>query len=163
VSTPRSVRHRVVRIPKPWGWELVWAHTGRYVGKILHINRGAALSYQFHRRKDETLYVLRGELALELARFGGSRRWRRLRAGDGVHICPGDRHRMAALTACDVLEASTPELEDVVRLEDRYGRASNEYGPARLRLAMAVASGSESRTLPRTGAKRPRARGRKGI
>ena len=123
MSTRRPVRHRMVRISKPWGWELVWAHTSRYVGKILHIKRGAALSYQFHRRKDETIYLLRGELALELARSGGSRRWRRLHAGDGVHIRPGDRHRMTALTTCDVLEASTPELEDVVRLEDRYGRA----------------------------------------
>jgi mannose-6-phosphate isomerase len=123
MSGRQPVRHQVVRISKPWGWELVWAHTGRYVGKILHIRRGAALSYQFHRRKDETIYLLRGDLALELARSGEPRRRRHLRAGDGVHIRPGDRHRLIALTTCDVLEASTPELDDVVRLEDRYGRA----------------------------------------
>jgi len=119
----RSPRGGLVRVEKPWGWELWWAHTERYVGKILHINRGGALSYQFHRKKDETIYVLRGELALELAPGGGRRRRRVLRPGDGVRIRPGDHHRMTALRACDVLEASTPEVDDVVRLEDRYGRA----------------------------------------
>jgi mannose-6-phosphate isomerase len=119
----RSPRRALVRVEKPWGWELWWAHTERYVGKILHINRGAALSYQFHRQKDETIYVLRGELALEFAPGGGRRRRRVLRPGDGLRIRPGDHHRMTALRACDVLEASTPEVDDVVRLEDRYGRA----------------------------------------
>ena len=114
--------HRAVRVAKPWGWELWWAHTERYVGKILHIERGAALSYQFHRQKDETIYLLRGELALEITNGEGPRRRRHLRPGDGARIRPGDRHRMTALTTCDVLEASTPEVEDVVRLEDRYGR-----------------------------------------
>ena len=128
---PHDRRHRLVRVEKPWGWELWWAYTERYVGKILHINRGAALSYQFHRRKDETIYVLRGELALELAP-GGKRRQRRiLRRGDGLRIRPGDHHRMTAVTACDVLEASTPEVEDVVRLEDRYGRV--DVAPSRRR------------------------------
>jgi len=116
-------RTRLTRVEKPWGWELWWAHTERYVGKILHINRGAALSYQYHRKKDETIYVLRGELALELAPGGGRVQRRRLRPGDALHIRPGDHHRMTAVSACDVLEASTPEVDDVVRLEDRYGRA----------------------------------------
>jgi mannose-6-phosphate isomerase-like protein (cupin superfamily) len=126
-------RYRVRRIEKPWGFELVWAHTERYVGKILHIKRGAALSYQFHRRKDETIYLLRGILALDFAPNGGRRQRRRLAAGDGVRIRPGDRHRMTAVTACDVLEASTPELDDVVRLEDRYGRVNGGSSPERIR------------------------------
>jgi len=121
--TRRRARGALTRVEKPWGWELWWAHTERYVGKILHINRGAALSYQFHRKKDETIYVLRGELALEFAPGGGRVRRRRLGPGEALRIRPGDHHRMTAITACDVLEASTPEVHDVVRLEDRYGRA----------------------------------------
>lgn len=125
------MRHKAVRIDKPWGWELLWAHTERYAGKILHINKGAALSYQFHREKDETIYLLRGDLDLELARAGGRRRRRRLRPGESVRIRPGDRHRMIAVSSCDLLEASTPELGDVVRLEDRYGRADERRPAAR--------------------------------
>mgnify|MGYP001388049794 CR=1 FL=1 len=164
MSTRRPVRHRVVRIAKPWGWELIWAHTSRYVGKILHINRGAALSYQFHRRKDETIYLLRGELALELARPGCSRRRRHLRAGDGIHIRPGDRHRMTALTACDVLEASTPELEDVVRLEDRYGRvpAVRSTAPRGAPRSRGHGAGEARELTSRADAHRS-TRGRKGI
>jgi len=126
---------KLTRVEKPWGWELWWAHTERYVGKILHINRGGALSYQFHRKKDETIYVLRGELALEFAPGGGRVSRRRLRAGDGLRIRPGDHHRMTAISACDVLEASTPEVDDVVRLEDRYGRAEPPARPAAARRA----------------------------
>jgi mannose-6-phosphate isomerase len=122
-ATTRGPRRGLTRVEKPWGWELWWAHTERYVGKILHINRGAALSYQFHRKKDETIYLLKGELDLEFAPGGGRVQRRRLRPGDALHIRPGDHHRMTAFTACDVLEASTPEVDDVVRLEDRYGRA----------------------------------------
>ena len=113
----------MTRVEKPWGWELWWAHTERYVGKILHVKKGAALSYQFHRKKDETVYLLRGELAVELAPQGRRRRRWVMRSGEALRIRPGDHHRMTAVTACDVLEASTPEVEDVVRLEDRYGRA----------------------------------------
>lgn len=110
-------------VSKPWGWELWWARTDRYAGKILHVERGHSLSYQMHLKKDETIYVLRGQLELELARPGGRRRRRRLVPGDSARIRPGDRHRMTALTTCDVLEASSPELDDLIRLEDRYGRA----------------------------------------
>jgi quercetin dioxygenase-like cupin family protein len=111
------------RVEKPWGYELVWARTERYAGKLLHIHRGEALSFQYHRIKDETIYVLRGALELEVCAEGERRRRTvRLSAGDGYHIAPGTRHRMTALEECDVLEASTPELDDLVRLEDRYGR-----------------------------------------
>ncbi len=125
--TARARSNGLTRVDKPWGWELWWAHTERYVGKILHINRGEALSYQFHRKKDETIYLLHGTLDLELAPPRGRRRRRRLTPGHAVHIKPGDRHRMTAVTTCDVLEASTPEVDDVVRLEDQYGRLA---GPA---------------------------------
>ncbi len=131
VTTTRHRRRGLTRVEKPWGWELWWAHTERYVGKILHIDRGAALSYQFHRKKDETIYVLRGELALEFAPGGGRVQRRRLRAGDALRIRPGDHHRMTAVTVCDVLEASTPEVDDVVRLEDRYGRVAAAPATAR--------------------------------
>ena len=120
--TVRARQNALTRVEKPWGWELWWAHTERYVGKILHIKRGASLSYQFHRKKDETIYVMRGTLELELAPGGGRRGRHRLAPGDAVRIRPGDRHRMTAITTCDVLEASTPEVDDVVRLEDQYGR-----------------------------------------
>lgn len=114
------------RVDKPWGYELLWAHTERYVGKILHIERGHALSLQYHERKDETIFVLSGELDLE---FGGpdeQRRTVRLKPGESFHVTPLLRHRMVAVETCDVLEASTPEIEDVVRLEDRYGRTGTK-------------------------------------
>jgi mannose-6-phosphate isomerase-like protein (cupin superfamily) len=109
-------------VEKPWGHELIWAHTARYVGKILHINEGESLSYQYHRVKDETIRLLSGSLELEVE-LEGKRTKLGLQPGDCVHIIPGMKHRMLALKECDVLEVSTPELDDVVRLEDRYGRA----------------------------------------
>ena len=132
-GAPRRAAHAIERVEKPWGWELWWARSDRYVGKVLHVRRGAALSYQFHRRKDETIYLLRGELAVELAPGGRRRRRWVMRQGEALRIRPGDHHRMTAITTCDVLEASTPEVEDIVRLEDRYGRADV---PARLRARM---------------------------
>jgi mannose-6-phosphate isomerase len=116
-----DVRHAPERVEKPWGYELIWAHAERYVGKILHINAGHALSLQYHRQKDETIHLLSGSMRLEYDR-GEGRRDVTLRPGESVRIRPGMVHRMVALADCDVLEASTPQLEDVVRLEDRYGR-----------------------------------------
>jgi quercetin dioxygenase-like cupin family protein len=118
----------VVRVDKPWGYELIWARTDRYVGKILHINRGECLSYQYHRVKEETIHLLRGRMELQVARAGEARRTVQLSPGESFHIPPGLRHRMTALDDCDILEASTPELDDVVRLEDRYGRVPGEGG-----------------------------------
>jgi mannose-6-phosphate isomerase len=109
------------RVPKPWGYELIFAHTDRYVGKILHINRGESLSLQFHEMKEETLYVVDGELRLTVE-HDGDRRELMLRKGEAFHIPPRLIHRMEALADTDVAEVSTPELDDVVRLEDRYGR-----------------------------------------
>ena len=109
-------------VDKPWGHEIIWAHTERYVGKILHINKGESLSYQYHVVKDETIRVLTGVLEMDVER-DGERQKLRLAPGDSLHIVPGMKHRMIAVEDCDVLEVSTPELDDVVRLEDRYGRA----------------------------------------
>ena len=113
------------KVNKPWGYELIWAHTDRYVGKILHINRGESLSYQFHRVKDETIRLLSGVLEMDLE-TNGEREKVRLAPGDCLHIVPGMKHRMSAVEDCDVLEVSTPELDDVVRLEDRYGRVDKD-------------------------------------
>jgi mannose-6-phosphate isomerase len=110
------------RVPKPWGYELIFAKTERYVGKILHINRGESLSLQFHEMKEETLFVVTGELKLTVE-FDGDRRELPLRAGQAFHIPPRLIHRMEAIEDTDVAEVSTPELDDVIRLEDRYGRA----------------------------------------
>ena len=113
----------VKRVEKPWGYEIHWAHTDRYVGKILHINAGHALSLQYHLKKDETIYVHSGRLRYEIER-DGTMVTLDLGPGDSLHVTPGTIHRMTAVEDTDVLEASTPEIDDVVRLEDRYGRAT---------------------------------------
>ena len=114
-----DVRH----VSKPWGHETIWAHTDRYVGKILHITAGHALSVQYHERKDETVYLLTGEMKYWVQLPSDTElRDQRLTAGQSFRITPGTIHYMEAVTDCDVLEASTPELDDVVRLKDRYGR-----------------------------------------
>jgi mannose-6-phosphate isomerase len=111
----------ITHVPKPWGYELIFAHTDRYVGKILHVNQGESLSLQYHEMKDETLYVVEGELKLTIE-CDGDRRELTLRKGEAFHIPPRLIHRMYAVVDTDVAEVSTPELQDVVRLEDRYGR-----------------------------------------
>ncbi len=109
------------RVEKPWGHEIIWARTDRYVGKILHVKAGHILSLQYHNEKDETMYVLSGELILRTKTEDGLES-RPFRAGESVHIAPGVIHQIEAVRDSDVLEASTPELDDLVRLEDRYGR-----------------------------------------
>jgi mannose-6-phosphate isomerase len=109
------------RVEKPWGYELVWARTDRYVGKILHVKAGHILSLQYHHKKDETMHVLSGELMLR-TRPGTELLERRLAAGQSVHIPPTLVHQIEAVVDSDVLEASTAELDDLVRLQDRYGR-----------------------------------------
>ena len=116
-------QRRAERIEKPWGHELIWAHTDRYVGKILRIRAGEALSLQYHRFKDETLRVLDGSLDFEAGEAPDRMVRHRLEAGAVVHVPPGTLHRLTAVTDCRLLEVSTPELDDVVRLDDRYGRA----------------------------------------
>jgi mannose-6-phosphate isomerase len=109
------------RVEKPWGYELVWARTDRYVGKILHVKAGHVLSLQYHNKKDETMHVLSGELTLRIQEEG-SLVARPFKAGQTVHIPAKLIHQIEAVVDSDVLEASTPELDDLVRLEDRYGR-----------------------------------------
>lgn len=109
------------RVEKPWGHELIWAHTEKYVGKILHIKKGEMLSYQFHKIKDETIYLYSGLMEID-TEDGRERKRIVLNPGEGVRIKPLTKHRMIALEECEVLEVSTPEITDVVRLEDAYGR-----------------------------------------
>jgi mannose-6-phosphate isomerase len=109
------------RVEKPWGYELIWARTDRYVGKILHIEAGHVLSLQYHERKDESIYVLSGEIVLRLQQ-GETLIERRLAAGEVFHIQPTLVHQFEAVVTSEVLEASTPEIDDVIRLKDRYGR-----------------------------------------
>src|SRR5688572_5783176 len=117
------MRTPIRRVDKPWGYELIFAHTDRYVGKILHVNAGEALSLQYHEIKDETLYLAGGAVDLQVEE-GGALVSRPLAVGEAYHIPAFTKHRMVAgPEGCDLFEVSTPELQDVVRLEDRYGRA----------------------------------------
>lgn len=109
------------RVDKPWGFEIIWAETARYVGKVLHIHAGQRLSRQYHRVKEETLRVQSGEMDLEIGP-AESVEVRRMRPGDVFHVAPGTIHRMIAVTDVEVFEVSTPEIDDVVRIEDVYGR-----------------------------------------
>jgi quercetin dioxygenase-like cupin family protein len=111
------------RVEKPWGHEIIWAHTGDYVGKLLHINAGQALSYQYHDKKEETIYVVSGTLHLHVSDDDSPPSVIELVAGEVFHISPGLRHRFEARQEVDLMEVSTPFLDDVVRLDDRYGRS----------------------------------------
>ena len=123
-DSPRSGRVDVRTVPKPWGHETIWASTDQYVGKILHIKAGHALSIQYHNAKDETVHLLSGEIIYRVQTGPGQDDLEdvRLRAGESFRITPHTVHQMEAVTDCDVLEASTAHLDDVVRLKDRYGR-----------------------------------------
>lgn len=112
---------RVTRIPKPWGYELIFAKTDRYVGKILHVTAGESLSLQYHEMKEETLYVVRGRVRLTVE-WDSQRRVIELGEGQAFHIPPRMIHRIEGIEDSDIAEVSTTELDDVVRLEDRYGR-----------------------------------------
>ena len=114
---------KVTHVPKPWGHETIWAANDLYVGKILHITAGQALSVQYHEKKDETVYLLSGELKYWVQLEGSTELVdMRLQKGAAFRITPGTIHYMEAVTDCDVLEASTPHLDDVIRVKDRYGR-----------------------------------------
>ena len=110
-----------MKVAKPWGHEIIWAHTELYVGKILHIKAGHALSVQYHNHKDETIYVLSGELIYRVKQ-DETLKDVQLKAGEAYRNTPNTVHQLEAVTDCDVLEASTPHLDDVIRLSDRYGR-----------------------------------------
>jgi mannose-6-phosphate isomerase len=112
------------RVEKPWGYELIWALTEAYCGKILFVRGGEALSLQYHELKDESWYVQEGRAELELSTVGSDdRRLREIVPGDCFHFRPRTLHRVRALEDTLILEVSTPQLDDVVRLEDDYGRA----------------------------------------
>jgi mannose-6-phosphate isomerase len=119
------VSGEITRVEKPWGYELHWAKTERYVGKLIHVNAGHALSLQYHNLKDETIYLHSGRMLFEIDEGGGLER-REMKPGERVHVTPKTIHRMTAIEDCDIFEVSTPELHDVVRLEDRYGRTDQE-------------------------------------
>jgi mannose-6-phosphate isomerase len=110
------------RVPKPWGYEHIWAETERYAGKLIVIETGRRLSLQIHERKLESLYVLSGLLRLHLEDADGEMRHADLGPGDHAHVPVGRRHRFEALERVELIEVSTPELDDVVRLEDDFDR-----------------------------------------
>jgi len=109
-------------VPKPWGHETIWADSELYVGKVLHIKAGQSLSLQYHNQKDETIHLLHGEMVYRVKEGDGPLEDALLKEGESWRNRPGTIHQMEAVTDCDVLEVSTPHLDDVVRLSDRYGR-----------------------------------------
>jgi mannose-6-phosphate isomerase-like protein (cupin superfamily) len=115
------------RVEKPWGHELIWADTELYVGKILHVKAGEALSVQMHEKKDETLHLLSGQLILRVGRSPDALEAVPFHEGDSYRIRPRTVHMIEAVTDVDVLEASTAHLDDVVRFKDRYGRAASGF------------------------------------
>jgi len=119
----RSARVPITRVAKPWGHETIWAHSERYTGKIIHINAGHELSVQYHNKKDETVYLLSGQIIYRVQRNGEEVLDDvHLQVGEAFRMIPGTIHQMVAVTDCDILEVSTPEVDDIVRLSDKYGR-----------------------------------------
>ena len=110
------------RVEKPWGWELVWAETEDYVGKLLFVRAGQSLSLQYHEVKDESWLVQQGRASLELGEVGGELETIEIEAGDAFRYRPGTVHRITAVEDTLIVEVSTPHLDDVVRIEDLYGR-----------------------------------------
>jgi len=110
------------RAEKPWGWELIWAETDRYAGKLLFVRAGQALSLQYHERKDESWYVQEGRATLELGKVGAELETSEIGPGDTFHFEPGTVHRLRVLEDTLIVEVSTSDLDDVVRLADDYGR-----------------------------------------
>jgi mannose-6-phosphate isomerase len=110
------------RVDKPWGHEIIWAHTGKYVGKLLVLETGKRLSFQYHEAKDEWIHVLEGRLLLTLEDDAGVIADTELGAGDGAWVPTGRKHRYTAIERATLIEVSTPELNDVVRLSDDFGR-----------------------------------------
>ncbi len=115
-------KQQIQRVEKPWGYELIWGKTRDYVGKVLHIKKGHKLSLQYHRIKEETIYLQSGKMLLVFENEAGQLGEIMLEPGEAHHIPTGKKHRMIAIEDCDVFEVSTPHLDDVVRLEDGYGR-----------------------------------------
>ena len=108
---------------KPWGFELLFAHTPKYAGKVIFVRKGHRLSLQYHQKKDESIYVYEGKVLIELEGSDGRMTSATFQPGQVVRIPPVTKHRIQAIEDTTLLEVSTPELEDVTRLEDDYGRA----------------------------------------
>lgn len=117
-----SLKQPVQKIEKPWGHELLWAKTNAYVGKVLFVRQGECLSLQYHETKEETLYIESGDCWIETGPDKSSLQRFRFSPGEVFHIPPGKLHRIIAISDTRIFEVSTPQLSDVVRLEDRYGR-----------------------------------------
>ncbi len=124
-ASPHHMIEQPRRVEKPWGYELIWAETDQYVGKILHVNAGEALSLQYHKTKDETIYLLSGTMLFQAGPSADELVDYRMEAGQRFHVTTGTVHRVVAETDVDILEASTPHLDDVVRLADRYERVGS--------------------------------------
>jgi mannose-6-phosphate isomerase-like protein (cupin superfamily) len=116
-----SLQNKPYRIEKPWGYELVWADSPLYIGKVLFLKAGTRSSLQMHRKKDETMFLSKGEVVLEFPDNKESRDIE-LKEGDSIRILPGTKHRINAVTDSYIYEVSTPHMDDVVRFQDDYGR-----------------------------------------
>lgn len=137
------------RVEKPWGYEIIFAQSEKYIGKILHINKGEQLSLQYHNIKDESIYLLNGIMELDIEE-GSELKKLTVKPGESFRIKPKIRHRFTGIEDCDILEVSTPELHDVVRIEDKYGRINrNIFG-------VIMAGGHGTRFWPRSRRKRPK-------
>ncbi len=109
------------KISKPWGYEIIFAQTKDYAGKLIFVKRGETLSYQYHQKKEETIFLFKGRLKITHAKNKRKSHFT-MKKGDSFHIAPGRKHRFHALADSYIFEVSTPQLDDVVRLEDKYGR-----------------------------------------
>ncbi len=127
-EAPRPRRAEQARVAKPWGHELRFAITERYLGKVIRVRAGELLSLQYHRQKDETILVTQGRMDLQLEGDDGTLHTIRMEPGMSIRIRPGRKHRMVAVEDCEFFEVSSPEIDDVVRLEDKYGRAGTSSG-----------------------------------
>ena len=126
LELPGSLDSLPSRVEKPWGHELIWANNRHYAGKILHVRAGHRLSLQYHERKHETLMVLSGRVRMTLSTPGGELVYVDAPAGQVFEVAPGRVHRIEAIETSEMLEVSTPELDDVVRLSDDYGRSDED-------------------------------------
>ncbi len=124
-----KTKSEIQKVEKPWGYELIWAKTNDYVGKILHINQGHQLSLQYHKEKEETIFLSKGKMTFQFENEAGQMIEVTMQPGEAHHIPSGRKHRMIADEDCDIFEVSTPQLDDIIRLEDGYGRVPTQANP----------------------------------
>ncbi len=145
-----SKKGEPLKIEKPWGFEIIFACSENYLGKILFIKKGEGLSLQYHRYKDETIFVKKGVLELEIQEHPGVIKILTMHPGSSFRILPKQIHRMKAIEDCEIFEVSTPHMQDVIRIHDYYGRVKRE------RLALVLAGGQGTRFWPRSRRKKPK-------